>query len=169
MERLARSSLPDESNLWIYASDRSLRPEEKERLDRFMTRFLDQWESHGHTVTGGYEIREGRFLLVAGRIPDARISGCGIDESVRVLDRIADELGFDWLPSLHVFFRSEDGSVRAVSRSKFEELARAGDVHAETPVFDVALDDLGTLRRTGLERPAGESWHAAVFPLTQTA
>lgn len=166
MERLTRSSLPDETSVWVYASDRSLEPEEVQRLDRFMTRFLDQWESHGRTVTGGYEIREERFLLVAGRIPEAGISGCGIDASVRVLDRIGEELGFEWLPSLHVFFRADDGTVRAVPRPEFEELAQAGEVHAETPVFDVAVDDLGTLRKRGLERPAGESWHASVFPLT---
>lgn len=167
MPPLTSSPLPDDSPLWVYTTDRALTDAETDRLSDFMEQFLAQWESHDRPVTGAFEIREDRFLLVAGHLEEGDISGCGIDESVRVIERIGSEMGFSWLPSLHVFYRSEQGRVKAVPRGEFRSLVESSTVTPETSVFDVAIDELGTLRSDGLERPARESWHASVFPFSE--
>lgn len=162
-------TLADEAQLWVYVADRTLSDAELETLDEFLERFLDQWSSHGRTVEGAFEIRDRRILLLAGHIADAEISGCGIDESVRTIDRIAEEMGFSWLPGLNVFYRDAEGEVVATDRGSFQELAEQGEITGETSVFDPTIDTLEALREDGLERPARSSWHASVFPIGEPA
>lgn len=162
-------TLADEAKLWVYVADRTLTDAELETLDEFLDRFLDQWTSHGRAVEGAFEIRDRRILLLAGHIADAEISGCGIDESVRTIDRIAEEMGFSWLPALNVFYRNAEGNVVATDRSTFRELADKNEITAETSVFDPTIDRVKALREDGLERSARSSWHASVFPIGEPA
>ena len=50
--------------------------------------------------------------------------------------------------------------VHAVSRADFQELVAAGQVDANTPVFDGTVQFIGDLRRGGFETTFAKSWHA---------
>lgn len=156
------TTLPDSARLWTFTASRALAPEEHERLMAKLEAFLAGWDSHGRPVAGAAELREGRLLVVAGHL-EAGISGCGIDSLVRAAEEAAEALGFTWLDGLHVAFRAPGGEVEALPRPAFRALVRAGEVTAETPVFMTTLETLGELRQGGLERPAGEAWHARAF------
>ena len=161
--------LPDSANLWIYAADRDLNDLEEKRVAEILQGFCSSWQSHGRPVDSAADVLGGRFALIAGRISDGQISGCGIDASVHALTKAASEMGFDWLPALLVHYRDEHGVIRSVSRSDFRSLVCDGDVDADTMVFDLSIRTLGQLRRGEFERRAAETWHAQVFRIAEPA
>lgn len=153
----------DEARCWIYAADRPLTEAEQAEIFRACNHFFEGWTSHRRGVKGAVHILFNRFLLLVAHVPDGDISGCGIDKSVHVLEKAAQQADFDWLSPLHIFFRDADGQVQHLPRPAFRKNVRAGNVTAETPVFDLGVATLGTVRHDGFEQPAGESWHARVF------
>ncbi|MEX0746463.1 MAG: hypothetical protein WD275_00590 [Rhodothermales bacterium] len=159
------TGLPDTARVWIYAADRDLNANEQERLTSILADFCAVWSSHGRKVESSSAVLAGRFVILAGLIPGGDVSGCGVDASVHALDRATAELGLSWLPSIWVHFRDASGAVHSCTRSQFRELARSGEVGAETPVFDLNLQTLGELRRGAFESAARNSWHGRVFAL----
>lgn len=164
-------TLPDSARLWILAADRPLTaPERRAALER-MRHFAAGWTSHGREVGAEVTFEDDRLLLVAAYVDErsnAGVSGCGIDDMVRAAEQVADNLGFAWLDGLHVLYRGADGELHAVTRSIFRQALAKGHVTADTTVVDTTINTVGILRRHGLDRPAGASWHARVFRIAPT-
>lgn len=168
-ETLSLEQLPDDARVWIYVSNRELNDREENRVKEILNDFCRGWESHGRPVDSASEVLEGRFAVIAGHIKDGDVSGCGIDKSVHALEKAASELAIEWLPGLAVHYRDERGVPRSVSRQEFRRMVKTGSVSGETPVFDLSVETVGQLRRDQFERRAGESWHARVFRIAETA
>lgn len=160
---------PDAARLWVYTAERDLTPHEAEEATTYYDAFLTQWQSHGRPVRGQTALLENRFLLLAAYIPGGDISGCGIDASVHAVETLGNHLGVHWTTGMQIAYRGPDGQVQLASRPAFRALVAAGDVTADTPVFDTALTTLGALRQSGFERPAHAAWHARLFRIPQPA
>lgn len=155
--------LPDDARIWIYAADRDLNELEENRTIEILQTFCASWASHGRPVLSGAGMAESRFAVIAGHIPGGDISGCGIDASVHALEQAQAELGLEWLPSLTVHYRDENGAIRSVSRAAFRASVAAGDACETTIVFDPGIQRLGDLRAGLFEQPATETWHRRMF------
>ncbi|MFB6099087.1 MAG: hypothetical protein ABEK84_08265 [Salinibacter sp.] len=159
----AFSALPDDARVWIHAAATPLSNATQDALLDRLSVFMEDWTSHQRAVSGAATVLHDRFLVVAAATADGDISGCGIDDLTHAVEEAASTLDLDWVPSLHVLYRTSDGSVAAVSRRTFQQRAQEGTVTAETPVFDPSLTSLGALRNGQLERPARDSWHAQLL------
>lgn len=164
------SVLPDAARVWIHPAAIPLSEEtQAEFLDRLRA-FVERWSSHDKAVEGGAAILHDRFVLLAGaRVDGADPSGCAIDDATHTVVEIAHALGVEWVPSLHVLYRTEDDAIAAVSRSTFQDRVEAGAVTTETTVFDPSVTTLGAVRHGTFEQPAGHSWHADAFSLPEPA
>lgn len=160
----AFSAFPDDARLWIHAAAAPLSESTQATLLDRLSTFMEDWTSHEHNVKGAASILHDRFLVIAA-VPTGggAISGCGIDDLTHAVDRVASTLDIEWVPSLHVLYRSPDGTVAAASRQAFQQRADEGRVTPDTPVFDPSLTTLGALRDGQLEKPARESWHAQLL------
>jgi hypothetical protein len=163
------SSLPDNAHCWIYAAERPLTVAEQKTLLDSLSPFFEGWVSHGRPVLGTATMLDNRFLVVAGILAQGDLSGCGIDSSVHVVEAAAQHLGVTWLSPLLVFYRDASGTVQHVARSGFRKRVAKGEVTTETPVFDLSIAALGSLRSGAFEKPAGTSWHARVFRIPEPA
>lgn len=157
------NSLPDDSRIWIFGSDRPLTPEAEQRLLAETDPFLESWAAHGSPLTCGRDLRESRFLTIAADQSAAGASGCSIDVLFRTFKTLGPAIGADLVGSGRVYYRDEGGRVEQTSRDGFAELGAAGRVTARTPVFDTTLQTLGEWRAR-FERPLAESWHAQLLP-----
>ena len=157
------SSLPDQARLWIYASDRTLQKDEIHQIRLLFDEFIADWHSHGRKVSAEFDILHNRFVLLAANIPDADISGCGIDASVHALEQIAHRAGFSILSGLHILYKSGAGTIESAPRPVFRQLVRTESITGETIVFDTSLTHVHQLRAGSFELPAQSSWHATVF------
>lgn len=159
----AFSALPDDARVWIHAAAAPLSDATQANLLDRLSAFMEGWTSHQRAVTGSATVLHDRFLVVAAATSDGDLSGCGIDDLAHAVDDAAAALGIEWVPSLHVLYRDDAGTVVAASRRVFQQEAEAGAVTPDTPVFDPGLTTLGALRAGQFERPARESWHAQLL------
>ncbi len=158
------STLPPQARLWLYAASRPLSEPEVERIGVEMNRFMADWSSHGREVLGVSELANNRIMGIAALVPEADVSGCGIDKSVHRLQALGEEVGVEWLGGLSIVYRDVAGELQVVTRSAFRGLVQTSQVSTTTPIVDLSLTTVAELRTRGLERPLGESWHARVFP-----
>jgi hypothetical protein len=164
MPKLPLADLTDDARVWVFASDQAVAGENTHRMLAQVDDFLDRWHAHGTPLTSAREWRDDRFLLIAADGEGA--SGCSIDGLFRALKTLGTQIGANLVTSGLVFYRDRDAVVQSVTRPQFSAAAGSGAVTPETPVFDTSLTTLGDVRAR-FERPASESWHAALFPVTR--
>jgi hypothetical protein len=157
------SRLPADARLWIFGAERALDTSERDALLGEVDRFLDQWKAHGAPLRAARDWREDRFLLVAVDEASIPASGCSIDAMVNVLKDLEGKLGVGLVGHGDVYWRAPSGEVRRATRADFRRLAEAGEVDADTRVFDTTLTRVGKLSDGGWERPAREAWHRQAF------
>ena len=160
MPRIDFDALPGRARLWIFAADRELAGPETDRLLQTVDTFLQSWSAHGHPLTNARDFRHGRFLLVAVDEVAAGVSGCSVDALVRELRALESHLSLRLLEHGPITFR-DGADIRRVSRDEFADLARAGRVTRDTPVFDNTIARVDALDHW--EVPAREAWHGRTF------
>jgi hypothetical protein len=163
IHRNAFPKIPDPARLWVFGASKPITGDEARKLVGIVGDFLDGWLAHGRRVVGAYEWRHDRFLLIAADEAATGVSGCSIDSLFRTLKGAERELGASLLDSGLVWYRGPDGAIVAVTRGDFRKRVSAGQVAADTLVFDNTLTTVGALRAGEWERPFQGSWHARAF------
>lgn len=158
-------ALPPDARLWIFAAERPLDPQERDRLLATVDEFLEGWRAHGHPLTVARDWRYDQFLLVAVDEGPAGASGCSIDAMVHRLESLERALAVQLLDHGPVLFR-ENGRVARLPRPEFATRARSGAVTGDTVVFDNTLTRVAELRDGRWETPARHAWHARAFGLS---
>ena len=162
--------LPDAARVWIHPATAPLSEETQTALLDRLGSFVDSWTSHRQAVRGGVTILHDRFVVLAGaRVDGEDPSGCAIDDAAHAVREAAEAFGIEWVPSLHVLYRTNDGRIAAVSRATFQDRVDDGAVTTATSVFDPSVTTLGAIRHGDFEQPAGQSWHANAFSLPEPA
>jgi len=162
--------IPDDARLWVFATPRPLASGDADALLERVDAFLDGWAAHGAPVVGARDFRHGHFLLIAADERATGVSGCSIDSLFHALSDVERELGTDLRrTSSYVFYRDGSGNVESAERPAFRQLAAAGQVSEDTPVFDNTVGTVGDLRSGGWEKRFGDAWHARAFPLGAVA
>ena len=57
-------SLPEESRIWVYQSNRPFTEEEIQDIAKDLDAFLTQWTAHGSDLHAGYELPYNRFIVI---------------------------------------------------------------------------------------------------------
>ena len=162
MPRVGFEQLPEHARLWIFAAQRELDDPERARVLEEVDRFIDQWKAHDVPLTAARDWRQGRFLMIGVDEEAAGLSGCSIDALVRRMKVVQEDLGVELVDNAPVLFKN-GGTIERVSRERFAELAEAGAVSLETPVFNNTLTRVGDLRAGRWEVRAEDSWHRQAF------
>lgn len=157
------SSLSNKARVWIYPVDKKLESDDASKIEVSLKHFILNWHSHGRKVIAESTILFDRFIIIGAEIPEAEISGCGIDASVHAVESIGAQSDFSILTGLTIFFRETEGSIQHVSRSEFRAKVRNGEITGDTLVIDPSITLLSELRTGAFELPARSSWHATVF------
>ena len=158
-------SLPDDARVWVFGTDRALAAAEAPRLLDVVDGYLSHWAAHGTPLASARDWRDDHFLTIAVDQRAAGASGCSIDALFHQLQDLERALGIAIVGGGRIFYRDAQGIVHATDRATFIDFAERGAVSPETPVFDPTVTTSGAWR-TGFERPARESWHAALLPKT---
>ena len=154
----AFSKLPDDARLWIFASSDRIPADHAAPLLAAVDEWLGDWKAHGEPLTSAREWRDERFLVIGVDQSTAGASGCSIDALFRILQQLQGQLGTSLVGGGRVFYRNSAGAIVSSTRAGFSDRAKAGDVDADTVVYDTALTSAADYRR-GFERRAGDSWH----------
>lgn len=166
MPRVNFKELPREGRVWVFASDRPLSSDESGRLLAEVDRFLDDWQAHGHPLRNARDWRDDRFLAIGIDPTAEQASGCSIDGLFRALQSFEKTLGASLVAGGRVFYRDAKGSAQVATRKDIADLARAGVLSDETPVFDTTVTEVGAWRERFV-RPARDTWVASLIANAQ--
>ncbi len=137
------AALPDDARVWLYATAAPLSGASADAIAAGLGAFFTGWKSHGRIVRGAAEVLGDRLIAVAATVDEGDISGCGIDQHVRVLDRLLGETGAALADALAVVYRDADGAVRVATRA---EARRIREADANIAVIRRDVTRLGDLR-----------------------
>lgn len=151
------NSLPDDSRIWIYQSNRKFSDEEVALITEKTKAFLTQWTAHGASLEAGFEVKYHRFIVIGLNQENASASGCSIDASVHFIQQLQQELDVDLLDKMNVTYYSGP-YIAHKTLIDFRKMAKNKSVSPNTIVFN----NLVTTKEEYLENwevPAKDSWH----------
>ena len=168
-------ALSDSARLWLFAAEPAPAQAGADPAAMLadVQAFCGSWTSHGRPVRASADVLAGRVVAVAAQISDAEfnagVSGCGIDAMQHAVEAAATRHGLTLAPALAVTFRDAAGAWQTLPRPAFRRFVADGVAGADTRVLDLTPATLGALRAVGVERRAGDTWHAAAFRLGSLA
>lgn len=154
-------TLPDESRIWIYQSNRKFSDDEVAEAEKQLHTFLGQWAAHGTPLEASFEIRYNRFIVIAVNQQAQQATGCSIDASVQFIQQLEKHFGVDLLDKMNVTFKLGD-HIAHKQLTEFKKMAKEKAVSASTVVFNNLVNTVGEYREYW-EVPAAESWHSRFF------
>lgn len=160
MPRIDFADIPDRARVWVFAADTAVA--DPSPLLQAVDQHLVQWAAHGVPLVCARDWRDDRFLAIAVDEAATGASGCSIDGLFRTIGRVQQQLGADLLASGRVAWRDTGGAIHVTPRGDFESLAASGEITSDTPVFATLAESVGEWR-SAFERPARESWAAALL------
>ncbi len=154
-------TMPEDSRIWVYQSDRPFSVDEVIKIKELMLPFIENWTAHNQQLAAGYEIRYNRFILIGIDEKMALASGCSIDKSVNIIRQLEQELNVT-LMNRNLFAFKENDQVVLLPRKLFEEKIINGVIKDDTTVFNNLVDRKEKLI-TDWEVPFSKSWHKQLF------
>ena len=154
-------SLPDDSKIWIYQSNRKFSDIEIQEIEPELKIFLDNWTAHGQYLEASFVTRYNRFIIIAVNQEVQAATGCSIDASVQLIQIFEQKYNVDLLDKMNVTFKMGE-HVAFKPLIEFKKLAKEKAVSGNTIVFNNLLNTLGEWKDFW-EVPASESWHNRFF------
>ena len=137
-------TMPDDSRIWIYQSNRDFNESEIGVIKDKTISFLDNWQAHGKDLECSYSIIDKRFIILAVNESANPIGGCSIDFSLQLIKDISNTIGIDLLNRLVVNYRL-DNRVESLSLSDLKNKIKDGDFSPETIIFNTAINSKSEL------------------------
>lgn len=154
-------TLPEESKIWIYQSNRKFSDDEILDIENELKLFLENWSSHGQDLEASFVTRYNRFIIIAVNQEVQPATGCAIDASVQIIQNLEQKYKVDLLDKMNVTFKVGE-HVAFKPLIEFKKLAKEKAVSENTIVFNNLLNTLGEWKEFW-EVPAADSWHSRFF------
>lgn len=154
-------SLPEESRIWIYQSNRKFSDIEIAEIEADLVDFLNNWSAHGSPLEASFLIKYNRFLIIAINQEVYAATGCSIDASVVFIQNLEKKYQVDLLDKMNVTFKQGE-FITYKTLLDFKKLAKEKAVSENTIVFNNLVNTIQEFNESW-EIPALESWHSRFF------
>lgn len=154
-------TLPEESRIWIYQSNRKFSDEELAEIEVDLKQFIENWAAHGTSLTASYLLKYNRFIILAVNQEQQVATGCSIDASVVFIQGLEKKYNVDLLDKMNVTFKVGE-HVAHKTLIDFKKMAKDKAVTGETIVFNNLVNNIAEFNESW-ETPASYSWHSRFF------
>lgn len=154
-------TLPEESRIWIYQSNRKFSDTEIAEIEKDLVEFLNNWSAHGSALEASYQIKYNRFIIIAINQEVHPATGCSIDSSVSFIQNLEKKYEVDLLDKMNVAFKQGE-FITYKTLLDFKKLAKEKAVSENTIVFNNLVNTIQEWNESW-EVPAAESWHIRFF------
>jgi hypothetical protein len=154
-------SLPEESKIWIYQSNRKFLEVEIIEIENKLKAFLENWSAHGTGLEASYLLKYNRFIIIAVNQDVQQATGCSIDASVAFIQSLEKKYQVDLLDKMNVTFKNGE-HIAHKSLADFKKMAKEKAVTANTIIFNNLVNTIEEFNENW-EVPAGDSWHSRFF------
>lgn len=155
------STLPLDSRIWIYQSDRKFSESEISEIDESLKSFIESWSAHGQGLEASYLLKYDRFIIIAINQEVQVATGCSIDASVQFIQSLEQKYGVDLLDRMNVTYKTGE-YIAYKSLIDFKKMAKAKSVSPATIVYNNLVNTIEEWQDFW-EVPASESWHSRFF------
>ncbi len=152
------------SKVWIYQSDKEFTKDNCLYLEQQLLNFTKSWTAHNQKLKAGYLIKYNRFIVLIVDEGLTNASGCSIDKSVHLIQKIEQELGVNLFNRMNFAWKDENNNVKVASREDFQNLIDNGMIDKDTVVFNNLVKTLAELEDSW-EVAIHKSWHTNLFQL----
>lgn len=160
----AFDALPDSATVRIVTVEGGLAPDRAPAVLAVLREVLGQWQASGSIQAGAADaLAGGAFVMVAFAPTKGSISGCTRDQLTHTLLGFEQMLGRAVLNAPRCIAQTAQG-MAWMSPAAFRAAAAAGQVGADTVVYDLLVESLGDVRAGRFETTAGASWYARLLP-----
>ena len=154
-------TLPPESKVWIYQSNRKFSDDEWAAIDTDLKSFIDSWAAHGTGLEASYLLKYNRFIILAVNQEVQAATGCSIDSSVQFIQNLEQKYNVDLLDKMNVTYKLGE-HIAHKPLIEFKKMAKEKAVSEKTIVFNNLVNTIEEWNESW-EVPAGESWHSRFF------
>ncbi|NDI98835.1 ABC transporter ATPase [Flavobacterium sp. LaA7.5] len=154
-------TLPEESRIWIYQSDRKFSDTEIVEIEKDLKEFIENWAAHGTGLEASFITKYNRFIIIAVNQDIQQATGCSIDASVHFIQELEKKYNVSLLDKMNVTFKLGE-HIAYKPLIDFKKMAKDKAVSANTIVFNNLVNTVGEWQDFW-EVPAGESWHSRFF------
>lgn len=154
-------SLPEESKIWIYQSNRKFSEEEFAEIEKDLQVFVENWAAHGTSLEASFQLKYNRFIILAVDQEVQTATGCSIDSSVAFIQSLEKKYDVDLLDKMNVTFKLGE-HVAHKPLIDFKKMAKDKAVTANTIVFNNLVNNIAEYNESW-EVPAADSWHSRFF------
>ncbi|HEX8269663.1 MAG TPA: ABC transporter ATPase [Flavobacterium sp.] len=154
-------TLPEESKIWIYQSNRKFSDAEFAEIEIELRAFLENWAAHGTGLEASYQLKYNRFIIIAVNQETQSATGCSIDASVQFIQNLEKKYDVDLLDKMNVTFKLGE-HIAHKPLTEFKKMAKEKAVSENTIVFNNLVNTVGEWNEYW-EVPANESWHSRFF------
>lgn len=154
-------TLPDESKIWIFQSNRKLSDAEVAEIEEDLKAFIEEWSAHGTTLEASFLLKYNRFIILAVNQEVQQATGCSIDSSVVFIQQLESKYGIDLLDKMNVTYKQGEFLTHK-SLLDFKRMAKEKAVSENTIVFNNLVNTIEEWKESW-EVPASESWHSRFF------
>ena len=154
-------TLPLESKIWIYQSNRKFSDDEMTEIESELKIFIENWSAHGTSLEASYLLKYNRFIILAVNQEVQQATGCSIDSSVAFIQSLEQKFQVDLLDKMNVTFRNGE-HIAHKSLIDFKRMAKEKAVTGNTIVFNNLVNSIEEFNENW-EVPADESWHSRFF------
>ena len=146
------NTLPEESRIWIYASEKALTTEKQSHILNYIAEHLEDWNAHNVSLTAGVTILENHFIVVALDESKNCASGCSIDTLQKTIQELEKELSISLMNRLNIFCKI-GLEIESIPSFKLKKI-----VNGNTLFYDLTIQQKSELK-TYL-KPISEGWCA---------
>ena len=154
-------TLPLESRIWIYQSNRKFTDDEITEIEQAIKEFVSNWSAHGTSLEASYLIKYNRFIIFAVNQEVQAATGCSIDSSVQFIQNLESKYQVDLLDKMNVTFKNGE-FIAHKTLLEFKKMAKDKAVSGSTIVFNNLINTIQEFNESW-EIPAEESWHSRFF------
>ena len=145
-------NLPEESRIWLYASENALSKDQQNYILNLVSENLKGWNAHKQPLTAGVTILKNHFIVIALDESKNGASGCSIDTIQNTIQKIEKELSIPLMNRLNVFCEIE-GEIVCIPSFQLASIAKAN-----TLFYDLTIQNKSDLH--SYLKPIEEGWSA---------
>ena len=129
------NSLPEDSKVWVYPSDRKFYPNEIEEIEGKIKNFIENWKSDDENFKASYQFLYNRFIIFAVDVESYQLTNEDIDISVSFILELQETYHVSLLDKMNVCFKQGE-FVQYKELKDFKKLLKNKALTGKSIIFD---------------------------------
>jgi hypothetical protein len=149
-------TFPQQSRVWVYASDRMLNLEEITWLEEQLKNFTKGWTAHEIPLKAVGAVLHKHFVVLMVDENTHLISGCGIDKSVKLIKEVGEKLEINFFNRMAIQVANGD-EIKVMDFQRLKMEIETQSISLDAKVFNNLVQTKEELEQAGL-LPLSQSW-----------